>query len=171
MKEFSIYLRYVEAKDAALILDWENNEENWAVSENDSPYSLFDIHVLIGELQDIPNAKQARWMICLSENDEAIGNIDLTEIDFKKKEATVGILVACKEYRQKGIASKSLQLIEDESIRLGVEKFICSVHKDNLASCQLFLKNNFRKIGEKKEPNSSEDEYIDVLLFEKWLKK
>ena len=48
-----IYIRPVNHADAELILDWENNEENWSVSENDSPYSIGDIIVLIGELKNV----------------------------------------------------------------------------------------------------------------------
>ncbi len=171
MSDSSIFLRYIEAKDAKQVLDWENNEENWAVSENDSPYSIYDILVLIEELQDIQKAKQARWMICLSINNKAIGNVDLTEIDFKNKQATVGILIADKELRNKGFASEAIRLIEVEAVKIGVEKLVCTIHQSNKASIALFLKSGFKKIGLQKEPDLKEGDYIEALLFEKWLKK
>ena len=171
MSDYSIYLRYIQTQDAALVLDWENNQENWAVSENDSPYSIYDILVLIGELQDIQRAKQARWMICSDLNNQAIGNVDLTEIDFENKVATVGILIAEKELRNKGYASQALVLIEKEANKLKIDKLTCSIHADNLASISLFLKNGFEKIGKQDAPDLKNDQYIDVILFEKWLKK
>ena len=159
MNKSSVYLRYIEVKDAELVLEW------------DSPYSIYDILVLIGELQNVSKAKQARWMICLSENDKAIGNVDLTEIDFNKMEATIGILIACKEYRRKGFASKAIKLIESKAVALNLKKLHCSVHKDNIGSCNLFIKNKFMKIGEKLELEFKGGAYIDILLLEKWLKK
>jgi len=171
MSDSSIFLRYIETKDAEQVLDWENNEENWAVSENDSPYSIYDILVLIGELQNIQKAKQARWMICSNIDEEAIGNVDLTEIDFENKQATVGILIADKETRNKGFASEALQLIEVEAMKLGVEKLNSTIHQSNKVSITLFLKSEFKKIGLQKESDLKDDEYIDVLVFEKWLKK
>lgn len=170
MSDSSIYLRYIETRDAEQVLDWENNEENWAVSENDSPYSIYDILILIGELQSIQNAEQARWMICLNETQEAIGCVDLTEIDFENKVASVGILIANKELRKKGFASKALQLIENEAIDLGLTLLKCSIHADNLASISLFTKNNYKNTGKQKEAELKGDKYIEVLLFEKWLK-
>lgn len=171
MNSAPIYIRYIEFKDAEQVLDWENNQENWAVSENDSPYSIYDVLVLIGELQDIKKVNQARWMICLSSSDEAIGNIDLTEIEFNKHESTVGILIADELQRNKGYASLALQMIERQAEELEIIKLKCSIHSDNTASVSLFEKNGFIKVGKLNEPTVKNGQNIDVLLFEKWLKK
>lgn len=171
MNSAPIYIRYVEFKDAELVLDWENNQENWAVSENDSPYSIYDVLVLIGELQDIRKVNQARWMICLSGSNKAIGNVDLTEIEFDKHESTVGILIADVIQRNKGYASLALELIERQAEELEINKLNCSIHSDNTASISLFEKNGFIKIGKLEKPAVKDGQNIDVLLFEKWLKK
>ncbi len=162
MENSSIYIRQVTIDDAKNILDWENNEENWGVSENDSPYTLYDIIVLIGELQNVVNAKQGRWMICLKENNQAIGCVDITGIDFETGVGDVGILIADKSFRKKGYASISLEQIEKEAFNLGLDKLTCSIHSSNIASINLFLKSGYMEI---------EKEKIGIRFFEKWLKK
>jgi len=157
-----LLIRKVTFKDADCILYWENNEENWAVSENDSKYSIFDIVALIGELQNVQNARQGRWMICVKGNESPIGCVDLTGIDFENNTADVGILIAEKNYRRKGYALMSLQLIEEEAKELGLKKLSCSIHSTNLASIRLFEKCGYQElVGETKE----------IYFFEKWLKK
>ena len=148
--------------DAVLILDWENNVENWAVSENDSKYSLFDIVMLIGELQDIQKAKQGRWIICTTEDDAVIGCVDLTEVNFEENRAEVGILIAEKENRRKGYALQALQLIESKAEELDLNKLSCSIHSTNISSLELFKKNDYKQLD--KISN-------DIYFFEKWLKK
>ena len=171
MSSTSVFLRYVDTQDASLILDWENNQDNWAVSENDSAYSIYDILVLIEELQDIQKARQARWMICLPNSNDAIGNVDLTEIEFENKESTVGILIANDLHRKQGYASKALELVEKKAQELNLIKLKCTIHSDNEASIGLFEKNGFNKIGKLEESSLKNGQNIDVLLFEKWLEK
>ncbi len=158
----SIFIRKAIFEDAECILEWENNEENWRVSDNDSPYSIYDILVLIGELQDIQKVKQGRWMICLSETQEKIGCVDLTTIDFVKKTAEVGILIADKKNRRKGYALKSLICLEKKAVELGLTKLKCRIHSANTASVELFKKCDYQQLN--KVENG-------ICFFEKWLKK
>jgi diamine N-acetyltransferase len=167
----SVYIRPIELGDAVEVLRWENDVDNWSSSNNDSPYQLWDIVRLIESLSNIEVAKQARWIICDSDNGKALGAVDLCEIDFESKEAIVGILIADKENRQKGSAHQSLQLIEHEAIKLGVEKLTCMIHPENKPSLALFQKCNFNKIGQSDDKYLSDGVYIEALLFEKWLKK
>ncbi len=162
MENKSIFIRKVEFDDAEFILHWENNEENWAVSENSSPYSLFDIISLISELQDVRKAEQGRWMICSKESLFPIGCVDLTGIDFENKTAEVGILIADKEVRRLGFALKTLHLVEEQAKELGLDKLLCSIHSVNIASIELFKKCNYQQLDGKEN---------GIYFFEKWLKK
>ena len=165
------YIRYVVMEDAPLILDWENNEEFWAVSENDSPYQLFDVQHLIMTLQKIETAKQARWMICLKENDKPIGCVDLTGIDFEKESATVGILISDRENRRKGFASTTLRNIEDVAKELKIKHLKCTIHEYNAQSIVLFEKSNYARVGESFDASNSKDNGKKIIELEKWLKK
>ena len=164
------YIRYVVMEDAPLILDWENNEEFWAVSENDSAYQLFDVQHLIMTLQKIETARQARWMICLKENDEAIGCVDLTEINFEEKSATVGILISDRANRRKGFATTTLRNIEDVAMELKINHLQCTIHEENSQSIVLFEKSNYDRVGESFDISDSKDKGKKIIELEKWLK-
>ena len=96
------------SSDTVAVMIWENNTDNWEVSENNSSYTLCDINRLVTNLEDIRTAKQARFIICLSEDDSPIGTIDLFSIDFDLKTASIGILIADIGNRRKGYALESL---------------------------------------------------------------
>jgi len=167
----SIYIRPIDIPDALKVMEWENNPDNWDASDNKSEYALYDIVRLIEELRNIELAKQARWIICEASDEELIGTVDLFEIDFEKKEASVGVLVADKLNRRKGIASQALNLIEQEALNLGLTRLTCIIHPHNQGSICLFEKQGFGKIGITDDKFLNEGVYLEALIYEKWLKK
>ena len=171
VKESQIFIRPVELSDALEVLKWENDVENWSSSINDSPFMLWDIVRLIEDLADVQKTKQARWIICDKKTDKLIGAVDLCEIDFEKGEAIIGVIVAEKQDRNKGIAFESLQLLEFEATKLGVKRLTCAIHPENKASLRLFEKLGFQKFGQTDDKYHCNGVYIEALLFEKWLKK
>ena len=171
MTKNQAYIRYIDVMDAEHVLDWENNVEGWNTQENETPYSIFDILQLIHELSDIQKAKQARWIICEKDSGHQIGAADLTEIDFEHATASVGVLIAKKENRRSGFASQAISFIEEEARKLGIERLISTIFPGNKASIQLFEKCGFQKIGKSDDTYFIDGEYIEALLFDKWLKK
>lgn len=166
-----IYIRPIDIPDVLTVMQWENNPANWDASDNKSEYALYDIVRLIEELRDVHRAKQARWIICTEEGDTLIGTVDLFEIDFEKKEAAVGVLVADEVNRRKGIASQALVFIEQEALKLMLQRLVCIIHPHNLGSLHLFEKQGFEKIGKTNDKFLNEGVYLEALIYEKWLKK
>ncbi len=166
-----IYIRPIDIPDALLVMNWENNPANWDASDNKSEYQLFDIVRMIEENQNIDRAKQGRWIICDSTTDKQLGTVDLFDIDFENKESFVGILVADKENRKKGFGNLALDLLEEEAVKLGLDRLKCVVHPENKASIQLFEKREFVKIGETEKPFLNEGVYLEASIYEKWVKK
>lgn len=166
-----IYIRPIDIPDALTVLYWENNPENWDASDNKSEYQLFDIVRMIEESRDIHKICQGRWMICDKSNDELIGTTDLFDINFEKGEATVGVLVADKENRRKGIAEKALRLLEIEAKKLNIFTLKCAIHPNNLSSVNLFEKLDFIKIGKTEQEFVNEGVYLQASIYEKCLKK
>ena len=166
-----IYIRTIDIPDALTVLNWENNTENWDASDNKGEYQLFDIVRMIEESQDIHKICQGRWMICDKSNDALIGTTDLFAIDFEAGFATVGILIAEKENRQKGLASKALELLELEANRLELQKMHCAIHPDNDSSIKLFEKVGFKLAGETDEVFGHNGVIKKASIYEKWLKK
>ena len=97
-----IFLRMVEPHDATKLLLWENNPDNWKVTDTEVPFSIHAIQALIEQQQQIRTTGQMRMMICLNDpTQESVGAIDLYDVDFKNRNASVGILIGEKTKSRK----------------------------------------------------------------------
>lgn len=164
----NIFLRQVEDQDANLLLLWENNTENWRYSETEAPYSLFEIQEYIKSASQIRQNKQLRFIICLTENNEAIGTIDLFNIDFKNLRAGVGILIANHENREKGYGKEALQLLmEFSSKSIDLIQLYCDIQSNNKPSIKLFESEGFIKTGVKKSWFKYGDTLNDAYFYQK----
>ncbi|MDG1427766.1 MAG: GNAT family protein [Crocinitomicaceae bacterium] len=171
MPSSRIALRPATLADADIILDWENNLENWAVSNNDSPYSLINIQMLILSLRNIRKACQARYMIIEINSDRILGSVDLYEIDWDKLTAGVGVLISDPSDRSKGFASEALLMLEQLVIEeWDLKHFNAEVHLTNIPSIKLFENCNYVKKDVVYKALSPNGGYIETILFEKWLK-
>lgn len=143
-----ISLRKLSPKDAPLILKWENNPDNWEVSNTVKKFTEKEIEEFVNQTQDIKQNNQLRLMICLG--NESIGCIDLFEYDSTKQQAGVGILIADKVNRNKGFAEKGLnQLIKYCRNELSIVHLFCNILKDNTPSIRLFEKCGFTFVNER----------------------
>lgn len=164
-----VHLRYINKSDAEEVLHWENDLEDWNENAGEIRYSIIDIAILIEELQDIRRAGQARWMI-IAEG-EKVGCVDLTEIDFKNSQASVGVLIADSSKRRRGIASKAIQLLEEEAKKINILKLVSHVKLENQKSINLFEKCAFQLLNEKEEITLDSGKTIEVRKLEKWLRE
>ena len=172
LKGENIYLRAVEPEDVSRLLLWENNPQNWKVSDTEVPFSVKDMLNYVENQQHIRSTGQLRLMICLNDEQEAIGAIDLYDANFKHLRAGIGILIADESHRAKGYASESLSLLIRYSRDfLGLYNLHCSIHADNDDSVRLFEKFDFERVGIRKDWYFHKGERIDEILYQKCLKK
>lgn len=154
-----IYLRQVAFDDLQLLLNWENNPENWKVSDTTTPFSEEEMIDFIVEQTDFRASGQLRLMICLSENKTPVGAIDLFDINEEQGIAGVGILINDIENRKKGYATEALNLLKTAASDLfSLQQLQCTIHTTNESSKQLFEKCGFRRTGA--QNNCNIDEYI-----------
>ncbi|HLV43152.1 MAG TPA: GNAT family protein [Brumimicrobium sp.] len=170
LKGKKIYLRQIEENDVNLLLLWENDTENWRYSESEAPFSLHQLQQYVKNASHVRQNEQLRFIICLLEDDTAIGTIDLFTIDFKNLRAGVGVLIANKENRQKGYAQEALFLLERfASKSLELEQLFCEIQADNEGSIQLFEKSGFIKTGTKKSWYKFKNKTIDAYFYQKFI--
>ena len=170
LKGKRIYLRQLEDSDVNLLLLWENDTENWRYSESEAPFSLHQLQHYVKNASHVRQNEQLRFMVCLNENDNAIGTIDMFTIDFKNLRAGVGVLIANKDNRQKGYAQEALSLLEKFASRsLELEQLFCEIQADNEASIQLFEKAGFMKTGTKKNWYKIKSKVIDAYFYQKFI--
>jgi diamine N-acetyltransferase len=168
-----IFLRMVEPEDATKLLLWENNPENWKVTDTEVPFSLHAIHQLIEQQQQIRTTGQLRMMICLNhDSKEPVGAIDLYDVDFKNKNASVGILIGELQNRGKGYARDALNLIINYARHnLSLFNLVCSIQSTNKESIQLFESIGFLKVGCRREWFLINNKRVDEILFQLCLEK
>ena len=163
-----ISLRAIEPEDIDILYQWENDTENWNVSNTQTPFSRFVLEQYIATAhQDIYNVKQLRLIICDSAN-KPVGCIDLFDFEPNHLRAGIGILIAEKSDRKKGYASEALEiLIEYCFLSLNLHQLFCNIGIDNEASVLLFQKHGFQITGIKKQWLREGTAFKDELMLQR----
>ena len=167
LKGEQIYLRTLEPADADIILKWENNPDNWRVSNTLVPFSRKLIEDYVRSAQDIYSIKQLRFIICLLENDKEIGAIDLFDFDPYHHKVGLGILIAELEDRRNGYAKEAVLLIKEYCFNhLNLHQVYCNILSKNKASIDLFEKSGFAICGTKKDWIKNKEGWLDELMLQ-----
>lgn len=164
-----LIIRPISFDDAEKVCHWENTVDGWSENLDGVPYTVANIVGLIRDLQDLQECKQARWIIEVEK--KSIGVVDLADIDFEEKTASVGVMIASKEERRKGFASKALLLLEKQAVQVGVEILISNIRPYNLGSIALFENLGYKRIGTSMNDYLNDGNFIDALNYRKCLKK
>jgi len=164
-----ITLRAVEPDDIDLLYNWENDTDNWKVSNTITPFSKYYLEQYILNTQnDIYTEKQLRLMIELKESNKLhiIGSVDLFEFDPVNKKAGIGILIS-KEFRNKGFATKVLNILIDYCFKtLDLHQLFCNILEDNNESVKLFANSGFEIVGLKKDWIKYENKWLNEYLLQ-----
>lgn len=163
-----VSLRALEPADLDLLFKWENDTENWKVSNTQTPFSRFALEQYIASShQDIYTIKQLRLVICKEEN-IPVGCIDLFDFEPNHLRAGIGILIAEKDDRKKGYASEALELLTDYCFSaLNLHQVFCNISIENEASILLFQKHNFVITGIKKQWIRGGEKFTDELTLQR----
>ena len=173
LKGEMVYLRMVEPEDALDLLLWENNPENWKVTDTEVPFSLHGMQQLIEQQQQFRSSGQLRFIICDMVTNKSIGTVDLYDADFKNGNASVGILIALPEERGKGFAKEALKLlIEYVKSIFDFHNLVASIQEDNTSSIKLFESIGFVQVGRRMNWfKGSNETRINELNYQLCLKK
>ena len=167
MKGEKVLLRAMEPYDVDLLYDWENDSNNWRVSNTLAPFSKHILHEYVLSTQDIYSARQLRLIIQEIETSTAVGCIDLFDFDPLHQRAGVGILVAKEKDRQNGFASEALELmIHHAFTAIDCHQLYCNVAVTNTASIKLFEKNGFEVCGTKKQWIKGAESWVDEHMMQ-----
>jgi diamine N-acetyltransferase len=153
-----VSLREMQLTDVDTLLKWENNPDNWQISDTVAPFSRKQIEDFVNQQQSLKDNSQQRFMVCL--DDKPIGCIDLFEYNAAESKAGVGVLIAEKINRNKGYASKALSILIDKCRNeLNVVHLFCNIYNENKASIRLFEKCGFQFVDERKLEGKSVNYY------------
>ncbi len=162
----NIRIRTIEPNDIDILLAWENNTQNWRVSNTFVPFSRKLMEEYIFSAQDIFSTKQVRFIIEDLNTKEALGCIDLFDYDPFHLRAGVGILIDEKS-RERGIAKESLEVLKKYCFsHLKLHQIYCTIAASNKASIHLFEKSNFVQAGVKKDWLNFGEKWEDELFYQ-----
>lgn len=165
-----VILRAMEPEDLDTLYKIENNQELWAVSATNVPYSRFALHEYVEtNTNDIYADKQVRLMI---DNDagETVGIIDLMNFSPQHSRAEVGIVIM-KPHRQKGYATAAMEkLVAYARQTLHLHQLFLVTECDNKNCLLLFEKLGFEKTALLKQwLQQKEGVYKDACLMQLFL--
>lgn len=167
MQGNNIYLRDVISSDASIIFLWENLKEYRQYGNNNQRFSLVEIADFIESSKDVITNKQLRFMVCMAKSDRIIGIIDLYDINFIHEEASIGILIGDKKFRNKGYGIESIQLLEKYAFKnLAIKRIRSFINKENWKSIKLF-----KKVGYQEVSDSSVKAPQNVIILEHQLER
>ncbi len=170
MKGEKVELRAIEPGDINLLYEWENDKNQWHISNTVAPFSRFVLEqYIMNSHLDIYSTKQLRLMIdkISDSGNKTVGTIDLFDFDPNNKRAGIGILIK-KSERKKGWASDALGLLIDYCFEvLHLHQVYCNILESNLASLELFKKHRFEIVGLKKEWIQAKDTWENEYLLQR----
>jgi diamine N-acetyltransferase len=164
-----ISLRAPEPEDIDFLFGIENDTALWQLSNTLTPFSRFDIEQFImSSEKDIFIIRQARFIIQKLDEGHLIpvGAVDLFDFDPVNRRAGVGIVVL-EEYRHKGIATKSLDILIDYAFNhLNLHQLYCNIEEKNSISLGLFRNKGFKDCGFKLEWNQSGKDWTNEVMLQ-----
>jgi diamine N-acetyltransferase len=141
-----INLRPLTIEDARVSVKWRNNPKIWEYtgSRPDHEISFAEEHDWLARV--LLNSNEKRFAICLTESDQYIGNVQLTNID--KISAEFHIFIGCASMWGKGIGKAATKLMLEYGFTvLGLEEINLSVKKNHLVAVGLYEGIGFSGVG------------------------
>jgi diamine N-acetyltransferase len=144
---YSVYLRPLKLEDAKTSYQWRNNPLIWKFTQF-KPDRPVNIALETSWLKKVlKNKTEYRFAICLLENGQYIGNIQL--INVKNNSGCFHVFIGDPTFWGKGIGKEATALILNYGFtKLALDFITLEVHKDNLFANAVYQRMGFEKINE-----------------------
>jgi RimJ/RimL family protein N-acetyltransferase len=142
-----VKIRPLQAEDAAISYKWRNNPEIWKYTES-KPDRNITYEIELNWLRDVlKRPDEKRFAICVGDNNQYIGNVQLTNIN--EKTAQFHVFIGEIGYHGKGVGTKSTLLILVYAFSvLNLESIYLFVNKKNISAIKLYEKCGFLRLKE-----------------------
>lgn len=168
-----LHLRALEPGDADFMYEVENDAQAWRYSDTIAPLSrrVLRDYALTYDADPF-TAGQLRLIITEEGNKNPVGIIDLYEVSQRHQRAFIGIYI-CKEYRNKGYADETLQLIEEYAHNtLHLHQLGAKVEDSHIKAEKLFMNRGYELQGNLREWLSTPDgQFANLKIYTKKLSK
>ena len=152
-----VKIRPLQVRDSAISCKWRNNPDIWRYTGN-KPNRVITYDDELKWIRDvIKRPNEIRFAICVGEDEQYIGNVQLTDI--RERTAQFHIFIGEVSYHGKGIGTKSTLLLLDYAFSvLGLESVYLFVNNKNISAIKSYEKCGFVKLEEI-------DEIIKMEIF------
>lgn len=151
-----IYIRPLEEKDAYVSVNWRNNPEIWKFTGS-KPDKVVTIEMESSWIKKVvTRTNEKRFAICLIENNQYIGNVQLTDI--KDNEAQFHIFIGEPDFWNQGIGTKATKLILEYGFnKLKLSSIYLLVKETNKPAIKAYQNSGFKIVHLK-------DDFIKMLI-------
>lgn len=163
-----LFLSPLNPKDIEIYTKWMNDK---SVSENIGSYYKM-ISLPIEEKWIEKASKKNNFAIVLRQNNELIGNISLTNINYINQTATLGIFIGENKNRNKGYGKEAIKLILEYAFNtLNLKNIMLCVCSFNKNAIRTYENIGFKKIGSRRKAiyrdgKNYDEVYMDILKEE-----
>ncbi len=156
-------LRAIEREDIPTFVRWLNDPEVRQYLEMYLPMSRAEEEQWF---EAYLKNSSSRIFAIETEDGESIGNVGLHEIDWKNRSASLGIVIAEKEYWGRGYGSDAIVALVDFAFReMNLHRIQLSVYEFNQRAKRCYEKCGFHEEGRAREAFYSDGRYHDSLLM------
>lgn len=146
LKGNRIYLRLMEERDVPLRVQWINDPEVRETLNFDYPISTVGTRLWLNKVA-LDNSRKD-FIVCLLDNDDAIGYAGFLNIDYKTSKAEVYTGIGEKKWWGKGIATEIKQIqINYGFNELGLNKLYTYIWSENKKMIHINEKFGFKIEG------------------------
>jgi RimJ/RimL family protein N-acetyltransferase len=137
-----VFIRPLQAEDYRISYKWRNDPDIWKYTGS-HPDVLITPELEKEWLHKVIKLhNQIRFAICVNDDHEYIGNIQLTDI--KDRKAQYHIFIGEKKYWGKGIATQATKLLLEYGVKKAkLSEIYLYVQKNNIAAIRLYIKCGF----------------------------
>ncbi|MFH1276546.1 MAG: GNAT family protein [Candidatus Woesearchaeota archaeon] len=160
-----INLRDVELRDAEIIANWFNDQNNVQFM---STVVRCLHHTKESVENDIKNIDLnfERLFIVELEN-ESIGYAGIDDIDFDDKKGEVFVIIGDKDQQGKGYGQQVMKLLLKVAFdELKLNSLFATVTVENKASSIMLQKSGFKEIGIRREYNYINGKFVDEIFYD-----
>ena len=143
----NVTIRPLRTDDAAVSYKWRNNPDIWKYTGK-KPDRVITYDIERDWLcEALKRTNERRFAICVGDENQYIGNIQLTDID--NRTAQFHIFIGEIDYHGKGVGTRAtLLMLEYAFSTLGLKSVYLFVNAKNTTAIKMYERCGFRKLEE-----------------------
>ena len=165
MEGKNVCLRDLSLQDASLIRRWASDTEVNHFLMEGFPRTLKEIERFVEQDPDLDPLNRA-LAVTLREDGECIGTVGCFGIDWRSRNAELGVIIGSREHLGKGYGTEAVELLLSFAFNeLGLHRIFLRVFDFNKRAIQSFRKCGFVEEGRFRESYFREGTYHNVLVM------